>query len=343
MIILGSKLSLIATALRHPRRVAKLLNLVKGTRIYITAVMGEVLNPILSPLDAAEKALSVAALVKQHQIADRDLFEDMLGLLQEGGYLKRTDDNRVWLANPLSHDMFEAAKSKIAAEVLDAFEPFYEQGKEASRDRLKGIPPSDFDADELRVLWTVALKGDFYRLQRDQAFKFSEIAKFLKERNPPLHVLDFGCGSGDGTIQLYHHLEKKGASSDIEACDPADGLLEIARDDAIELPLYFFNSTKRKPRTSYYDAIFLCHVLHWDLNPVKLLGDIKTYLKPDGMLFGVQSFVSRRLRPIDLFIRIMGARGFPSLDELHSWFSENHLTLNYHSQFYAFKAQDKPC
>ncbi|MFX1474869.1 MAG: class I SAM-dependent methyltransferase [Promethearchaeota archaeon] len=336
---MGNKISLISTVLRHPRRVAKMLNLVKGTRLYITAVIGEVLDPFLSSLDTAEKAQSITTLIERHGIANPSLFKDMLSLLQEEGYLKRSEDDKIWLATPLSQDMFEAIKPKIASEVLDAFEPFYKQGKQASKERLAGIPPSDFDADELRVLWTVALKGDFYRMQRDQAFKFAQIAKFLKQRSSPLHVLDFGCGSGDGTVQLYKFLEKKRVNAEIEACDPAEGLLEVARDDAMEFPLYFFNSTRTSPKTAYYDAIFSCQVFHWEPNPTKLIGVLKTYLKPNGILFGVQSYNSPRLRPIDLFIRIMGAQGFPPLGELHKWFSKNDLKLDYHTQFYAFKAQ----
>ena len=341
MTALGGKLSAITALLRNPRKVIRALSVIKGTRIYTVAVIGEVFAPILLSIDSPDKAQDISTLMEQHGIVERGFFEEMLDLLHEDGYVKYTEDGRVWLAKPLSNNMFEAAKPKISSIVLEAFEPFYEEAKQTFQDRLRGKPPSAFDAEELRALWTVAFKGGFYRLQRLEAFKFANIAKFLQRREPPVRVLDYGCGSGDGAIQLYQYLAKRGVTVNMEGCDPAEGLLEIARDDAIELPIHFFNLTKHAPKSGYYDAIFTSQVLHWSNTPIQLVGALKSYLKPDGLLFGVQSTKSPRLRHIDLFIRLMGSRGFPTTEEFHRWFDENDMILEHLPIIYSYKAKSK--
>jgi len=209
-------------------------------------------------------------------------------------------------------------------------------------DRLKAIPMSEFDAGELRIQWNIALRGDFYRFQRNRAFEFIKFKDLLKKSSETVNILDYGCGSGDGTKQIYQYAKATNAEFNLEACDISEGLVEIAQEDeALGIPVKFFSLKSQKPKSGYYDFIFISQVLHWHENPTQLLADLKSYLKPNGILFGVQSIITKSIYQIDLFIRLLGGGGFPPLATLESWFAPNDLLLTYDSTFYSFKCTKK--
>jgi len=56
------------------------------------------------------------------------------------------------------------------------------------------------------------------------------------------------------------------------------------------------------------------------------------------MLFGVESNFSKRIYQVDLFLRLLGAQGFPPKDLMFDWFEKNGLKLEYDEVFFSFKA-----
>ena len=246
---------------------------------------------------------------------------------------------KIWLSKPIPKNIEEQTEKKLAPEVLEAFTTFTDSTKEAISDRLIEKPIDDFDAGELRIRWNIALRGEFYRLQRRKAFELTNLKTWVTKQKPPLTFLDYGCGSGDGTRQLYEYLNKIGIEFNIEACDVSEGLMEIAEEDeTLELPIYYFSLKEKNPPENHYDAIFASQVIHWIQDPTKLIADMKSWLKPGGIIFGVQSSISKRLYQIDLFIRLLGAQGFPNINTLKSWFKNNDISLEYYELFGIFKA-----
>jgi len=309
--------------------------ILRGTKRYTIAVVAETFSPFINKLDAGPK--SIDELLTEQGFKDRDLFVELLKLLESAKYIKLKDE-KVFLNRKIPENVLEVAERKISKVVKDAFSPFANSMHEIIFNRLAGKLPSKFDENELRVLWSIALKGEFYAVQRRLSYKFAKIDEFLKKRTPA-RVLDYGCGSGSSTIQLYDFLKKHLSEFDVHACDISEGLLEIAREDeALAYPIHFFNLKQQKPREGYYDAIFLGQVMHWFENPVEMVGLLKSYLKPGGILFGVESIYHKSLYYIDLFIRILGSRGFPKEEEFFSWFEKNNMKVDYDYVVYAFKA-----
>lgn len=337
-----SAIKLISLAVKNPGKLRTLLSTLKGTKLYMNYIVAKVLAPALSPLDSKEKAKSIEDFMSENGFRNKELLEEILQILQEDGYLGR-NGNLIWLRKAITDDDLEKRKAKVSKIVLDAFETFGDYTHDAFIERLKGKPPEEFDSNELRVFWNVALRGDFYRLQREEAFNFAKLTKFAKSiQEKPFRILDFGCGSGEGTVQLLEALKRENIDFVIDACDISEGLLEIAsEDEALETPIYFFSLREKKPKQNYYDAIFISHVLHWIPNPVEMVGELKSYMKPHGMLFGLQSAISKRFYQIDLFIRLLGAEGFPEEKELYRWFEENNMTLKFNSAISTFVAFPK--
>lgn len=335
-------LKYLGLALRNPGRFKTLLDALKGTRIYMNIIIAKVLGPALAPYSSEEQANSIENFMAENNYQNKELLEELLQILEDMGYLARKE-NLLWLKKPILVSDLEQQKEKVAEIVLESFETFEGYTLKAMKERLSGKPPEEFDSNELRVLWNIALRGDFYRLQRDEALKFADLAKYAKNRkDSPFRLLDFGCGSGEGTVQILNYLKKNNIDFVIDACDISEGLLEIAsEDEGLETPIHFFSLRERKPKENNYDAIFISQVLHWSQDPIKMVKDLKSYLKDDGILFGVQSTNSKQLYQIDLFIRLLGAQGFPKEESLFRWFTTNDLVLKHNSVTQSFLATHK--
>lgn len=328
--------ALFKTLITQPKVAMLVLQILRGTKKYTIAAIADFFSPFINKLEHEPK--SVDELLNEQGFKDKDLFIELLRLLEAKKYVTLKDE-KVFLNRKIPADILETTERKISKVVIEAFSPFANSFREILFNRLSGKAPSKFDENELRVLWSIALKGEFYAVQRRLSYKFTKIDEFLKQRPSPVRVLDYGCGSGSSTIQLYDFLKKHLSEFDVHACDISEGLLEIAKEDeALAYPIHFFNLKHQKPREAYYDAIFLGQVMHWFDKPVKMVGLLKSYLKPGGILFGVESIYHKSLYYIDLFIRILGSRGFPSEDEFFSWFEKNNMKVDYDYAVYAFKA-----
>ncbi|MFX1449921.1 MAG: class I SAM-dependent methyltransferase [Promethearchaeota archaeon] len=333
------KLELLATLFRHPLLLLKLVKLSKSAGMYMDALVAEHFREILLPLDAPGKAKSLNQIMEEQGYSNRPLFEELIAILEKNKFITKLNE-KIWLSKIIPINIIEQTEKKLAPEVIEAFATFLDATKKAISDRLIEKPIDDFDAGELRIQWNIALRGEFYRLQRRKAFELTKLKTWVTKRKQPLTFLDYGCGSGDGTRQLYEYLNKIGIEFNMEACDVSEGLMEIAEEDeTLELPIYYFSLKEKNPPENHYDAIFASQVLHWIQNPTELVANMKSWIKPGGIIFGVQSSESKRLYQIDLFIRLLGAQGFPALDTFRSWFKNNDMTLEYYELFGIFKAE----
>jgi len=330
---IGAMIKLLIT---QPSLAREVISAISGTKKYTIAAIAQHFSSFLNPLESKPK--TVDELLKEQNFTDKALFLELLGLLEKAGYLK-IENETVYLRKKIPDNILEEAEKNISPTVRKSFSQFARNLKSILFIRLAGKAPTTFDENELRVLWNIALKGRFYTLQRERCFKFVRLAEFVASRKPPVRILDYGCGTGNSTIELYEFLKKNNLDFELHACDVSEGLLEIAKEDeALTYPIHFFSLLKQKPREGYYDAIFLGQVIHWFEDPVEMIGTLKSYLKPGGMLFGVESIYSKNLYYINLFLRILGSRGFPTKEEFFEWFEKNDMKLEYDFAVYAFKA-----
>ncbi len=339
-----SLFKILGLAIRDPARFKVLIDAIKGTQLYANIVVARALQAQLNKVaELPEKKIALEEFMQQNNFRNKSLLLELLALLEKDGYVKIKKDDFVILKKQIVEEELKKREKKVAPIVLDAFEAFGDYTERALIERLEGVPPASFDSNELRVLWNVALRGDFYTIQRRDALNFAQLDKLAKRnQNQPIRILDFGCGSGEGTIQILTFLREKNIPHNLEACDISEGLLEIAaEDEALEEDIYFFNYKERKPKEGYYDAIFISQVLHWPDDPVQMVSDLKSYLKENGILFGVQSTFSKRLYQIDLFIRLLGAKGFPEEKEFYRWFEENDMNVRFDPATYTFLATKK--
>ncbi len=100
------------------------------------------------------------------------------------------------------------------------------------------------------------------------------------------HLLDAGCGTGHGIIQIRHQAP----GAEVHAFDFSTKSLELARQrvEAMGGEPVTFHEMDILELTSLpgqFDAIFCSGVVHHTANPIRALIQLKSKLKPDGVLY----------------------------------------------------------
>lgn len=333
---MSRKIAFLYEVLKSPRLFFGQLKVLKEINKYMRLVAVDALAPALRRLQVGE-SVDIDAFMRAEGFVDRPLLMEILRLVEREGIVEVREGRLKLLKHPESP--FPDAIDEMHPALKEAFGTFVEPTIRAIRERISGKAAEEFDAGELRVHWSIALEGEFYRVQREKAIAFARLVDEAKKRRGTFRVLDYGCGGGVGTVQIYNNLSSAVDDFEVDGCDVSEGLLEVAREDvAVGLPIHFFSLKKEKPSEGRYDAVFASHVLHWTEDPVRTISELKGYLKPDGFIFGIETTLSERLYPIDLFIRIYGARGFPTFSELKRWFDENKMKLEFDPAWFCFKA-----
>ncbi len=333
---LFEKISLLYEILKSPILFYDKIRMLKDIRKYMRMLVIEALEPALSRMPIG-KEIPIEKLMKVEGYVDGELLLELLRFVEEEGVI-RVKQGKIVLLREAPERPFSNMLEKMHPKLLEAFGTFGEPTVKVIRARLSG-DVDEVGSAELRVYWSIALGGEFYRIQRDKAIRFSRVKEEAGKRAGTFRLLDYGCGSGEGTVQLFNHLSEVKDELEIDGCDVSEELLRMAREDTgLGLPIHFFSLKEERPAEGRYDAIFISHVLHWLEDPVRVVGELKSYLKPDGFIFGVESTISDRLYPVDLFIRLYGAKGFPTFEELQRWFGENNMKLNYDPVWFSFKA-----
>ena len=99
-------------------------------------------------------------------------------------------------------------------------------------------------------------------------------------------ILDAGCGTGHGIVQIRHQAP----GAEVHACDFSAQSLDIARQRIAGMggePVTFheLNLLDLSSLPGEFDAIFCSGVVHHTADPVKALAELKSKLKPDGVLY----------------------------------------------------------
>lgn len=99
-------------------------------------------------------------------------------------------------------------------------------------------------------------------------------------------LLDAGCGTGHGLQQIRFHA----GGAEVHACDFSSASINIARRRIEALgagPVAFheLNLLDLKGLPGRFDGIFCSGVVHHTANPVRALRQLKSKLKPDGVLY----------------------------------------------------------
>lgn len=133
------------------------------------------------------------------------------------------------------------------------------------------------------------VKGPPLPAERVWVYGFTEAYyhAFRVLRNPAgTRLLDAGCGTGHGVRQIRHLAP----GAEIHACDFSAQSLALARQriEALgEGPVTFheMDLLDLSGLPGEFDAIFCSGVVHHTANPVRALQQLKSKLKPDGVLY----------------------------------------------------------
>jgi SAM-dependent methyltransferase len=110
---------------------------------------------------------------------------------------------------------------------------------------------------------------------------------FRVRRNPAgARLLDAGCGTGHGVHQIRHLAP----GAEVHACDFSAASLAFARQriEALgegSVTFHEQNLLDLSALPGEFDAIFCSGVVHHTANPVRALQQLKSKLKPDGVLY----------------------------------------------------------
>lgn len=101
-----------------------------------------------------------------------------------------------------------------------------------------------------------------------------------------VRLLDAGCGTGHGVRQIRHLAP----GAEVHACDFSPSSLAHARKriEALregDVTFHEMNLLDLSALPGKFDAIFCSGVVHHTANPVQALQQLKSKLKPDGVLF----------------------------------------------------------
>lgn len=125
--------------------------------------------------------------------------------------------------------------------------------------------------------------------ERIWLYSFAEVYYHAFGRLRPTRgarLLDAGCGTGHGVQQIRYLAPE----AEVHACDFSRASLAIARQRIEALgagPVHFheLNLLDLKPLPGKFDAIFCSGVVHHTANPVRTLRQLRSKLKPDGVLY----------------------------------------------------------
>jgi len=146
--------------------------------------------------------------------------------------------------------------------------------------------------------WSRRASGYDARLRQDGTAYDNRIETALSFLGKDDKVLDIGCATGEIGLDLAPRI------AHYDGCDPADGMIEIAKKKALErrVPTVSFRSTNAFDQAfeaGTYDAVLIFSVLHLVPDAEALLDRARELLRPKGVLIvetpclGEQSAVKR--------------------------------------------------
>ncbi|KAG6812722.1 hypothetical protein H0H93_013714 [Arthromyces matolae] len=169
----------------------------------------------------------------------------------------------------------------------------------------------------------------------------------LLDAKPGERIIDFGCGSGEITLELQKHVTSAPGGAVI-GTDASESMVEKAKQNGVEHAFVGDIQALELPNDiptidQKFDAVFSNATLHWCKNPAGVLESAKRVLKPGGRfaieMGGLTNIIGLRCVMRDVLRR----RGydaeerdpwfFPSVDEykellINAGFRIEHISLN---------------
>ncbi|KAG7096343.1 hypothetical protein E1B28_003787 [Marasmius oreades] len=116
----------------------------------------------------------------------------------------------------------------------------------------------------------------------------------LLDAKPGEKIVDFGCGSGELTLELEKIVgAKSGSGGLVVGVDNSESMIRTAKENGLNSCFVAdiqqsleFPKVMAVPRNNY-DAVFTNAALHWcKKDPVGVIRSVKTLLKPGGRFVG---------------------------------------------------------
>jgi ubiquinone/menaquinone biosynthesis C-methylase UbiE len=156
-------------------------------------------------------------------------------------------------------------------------------------------------------------------------------------------LIEIGCGSGRETAEIWLHL---GGESSITAVDPVTRMLELARNNFMDLlkeidpthppvteknrPVFEEGSATRLPfDDNSFDASYWAFMLHWTADPKKAISEVVRVVRPGGLIFGSQILRPYVNQYLNLVVRSSrNSYGFFWREDYVKWFAEEGLEID---------------
>jgi len=184
---------------------------------------------------------------------------------------------RVWTADVYAVEDYPDAMRKLTALL----------GETTAPPTAAPAPPSESN-DETTAAWNGVLFDKFVRFRDILTLGFTRHSDAALDRHPPIQgarVLDVGCGFGDVTAAVARAVAPDGFASGV---DVADRFVQAARRDAeahhIDNARFFRADVQKDDLGGPYDAVISRFGTMFFANPVAALRNVRTALKPQGLL-----------------------------------------------------------
>ncbi|KAL0576219.1 hypothetical protein V5O48_005755 [Marasmius crinis-equi] len=155
-------------------------------------------------------------------------------------------------------------------------------------------------------------------------------------------IIDFGCGSGEVTLELEKIVRQSGSASAgvVVGVDSSESMIERARENGLEKCFVAdVQRTVQVPEaagvpSNGYDAVFTNATLHWcKENPAGVLESAKRLLRPGGRFVGIRSALHSVLERRRYDPKSLDPWYFPSPEEYSKLLSQHgfevqHISLN---------------
>jgi len=145
--------------------------------------------------------------------------------------------------------------------------------------------------------------------------------------NEGMTVLDLGCGPGFFSIEIAKMLNNSGK---VIAVDLQEGMLEKVKNKIIgteiekRIEIHKCEATKVGV-TEHVDFILLFYMIHEVQDQEKLLGELKSILKPDGKIYIIEPLIHVSKKSFEAMKVKIQSMGFEIIDNPKVFFSRTVL------------------
>lgn len=120
----------------------------------------------------------------------------------------------------------------------------------------------------------------YLKFKKERTQPSVDLANAIKIENP-MNIIDIGCGPGNSTAVL----KKCFPNAHIIGADFSPNMIEKAKADYPDMDFILFDATKDFEKLEdKYDVVFSNACIQWVPNHKKLLSDMMSILKPNGVL-----------------------------------------------------------